>query len=163
MELVRASEQQASPLRRDAQSPAGSTWPLWDQAYHFELGHIINSAIVDAISPPRVGELGSHHAGLWECNLADETLTWSGGVYDLFGLERQSSISREQALAHYTEESRARLERIRTDAIRQRCGFTLDVEIRAAAVGKVRKIRLIGAPAYVGELAVRIHGLKLVI
>jgi hypothetical protein len=81
----------------------------------------------------------------------------------MFGLERQSAISREQALAHYVEESRARLERLRADAIRHGSGFTIDVDIRAAAVGDLRRMRLIGVPVYEGDVAVRLHGLKLII
>lgn len=142
---------------------AAASWPLCDQAYHFDLGYILSSAVIDAVSPASLGALGIHHAGLWECNLADGSLTWSGGVYDMFGLERQSSITREQALAHYTDDSRVRLERLRSEAIRYKSGFTVDVEIRAAAVGQIRKVRLIGAPVYAGEVAVRLHGLKLII
>jgi PAS domain-containing protein len=155
--------QQESFASADADQLIASSWPLWDQAYHFELGHIINSAIVDAISPPPTGALGNHHAGLWECDLADGKLTWSGGVYDIFGLERNSPISRNEALGHYTEDSRARLERIRAEAIRLKRGFTLDVDVKAATIGQIRRVRLIGAPVLAGELPVRLHGVKILI
>jgi hypothetical protein len=144
-------------------SHAGLTWPLSEQMRHFDLAHVLNSAVADSIAPERVGGIDVHHAGLWECDLADNSLIWSGGVFDLFGLDRSCRITREQALAHYSDESRTRLERVRGDAIRNRRGFTLEVEIRAAAVGQVRHLRLIGVPVYSGETPVRVHGLKLLI
>jgi hypothetical protein len=137
-------------------------WPLREQARRFELGHILNSAVIDAITPSRVGELGIHHAGLWECDLADQSLVWSGGVYDIFGLERGAAVTRPQALACYSDDSRVRLEHLRSHAILHRCGFTIDVEIRAAAVGELRCCRLIGAAVCddAGR-ATRIRGLQL--
>jgi hypothetical protein len=154
---------QADPSLHEPDAGVAALWPLCDQGRHFDLGHILSSAVIDSFSPSRLGELGVHHAGLWECDLLDSSLTWSGGVYDMFGLDRELSITREKALAHYTDDCRVRLENLRSDAIRQKSGFTLDVEIRAAAVGQVRKVRLIGSPVYVGELAVRLHGVKLII
>jgi len=55
------------------------------------------------------------------------------------------------------------MERMRAHAIRHRCGFTLDVEISASAVGEARTVRLIAAPVCEGDLAVRLHGLKLLL
>lgn len=139
----------------------GRIWPVREQNSHFDLGHVLNCAVADAIGPLGSGELGPHHAGLWECDLTDDSLIWSGGVYDIFGLQRGIVVTRELALALYTEDSRAKLERLRTHAIRNKLGFTLDIEIRAAAVGRTRSLRLIGAPVCVGGIAVRLHGLKL--
>lgn len=141
----------------------GSSWPVREQHSHFDLGHVLNCAVAEAIGPMEVGGLGPHHAGLWECDLSNNSLIWSGGVFDIFGLERGVSVTRDLALALYTEDSRAKLERLRTHAIRNRLGFTLDIEIRAAAVGQTRKLRLIGAPVCVEEVAVRLHGLKLIL
>lgn len=138
----------------------GASWPLSDQSCYFDLGHILNSAVVEAIEPLEIGALGAQHAGLWECDLSNGSLIWSGGVYDIFGLERGAIVQRDQALAHYSEDSRAKLERLRAYAIRQKLGFTLDVEIRAAAVGQSRRLRVIGAPVYDNGIAVRLHGLK---
>lgn len=139
------------------------SWPLWEQPRHFDLGLILNSAVADAIAPEDVGALGLQHAGVWECELEDERLTWSGGVYDIFGLPRGSSISRREALALYCEDSRAKLERLRAHAIRHKRGFTLDIEIHAAAVGELRRVRLIAAPVCEADKVVRIHGLKLIV
>lgn len=78
----------------------GVSWPLRYQSNHFDLGHILNCAVVEAIDPVQIGAVGSQHAGLWECDLSSGSLIWSGGVYDMFGLERGLPLSREIALAH---------------------------------------------------------------
>ena len=139
----------------------GLSWPLSEQRGHFELGHVLNCAVADAIDPQQIGGLDTYHAGLWECNLDDSSLIWSGGVYDLFGLERRQRITRYEALAHYSEDSRAKLERLRAHAIRHGVGFTIDVDIRSAAVGQLRRVRIIGAPVYFRTVPIRLHGLKL--
>jgi hypothetical protein len=141
----------------------GHSWPLWESGRHFDLGYVLNSVVTDVISPQQVGGLAVQHSGLFECDLLNQNLTWSGGVFDIFGLERGRSITREQALAHYSEDSRAKLDSLRAYAIRHRRGFTLDVEIRAAAVGETRHVRLIAAPELEGHEAVRLSGLKLII
>lgn len=139
------------------------SWPLWEHARRFDLGHVINCAVIDLIQPSELGALGVHHAGLWQCDLVDDSLTWSGGVYDIFGLPRASPVSREKAMSHFSTESRARLERLSSYAIHNRRGFTIDVEIRAAAVGQSRSVRIIGAPVCEGAEVVRLLGLTLII
>jgi PAS domain-containing protein len=138
------------------------SWPIFEQARHFDLGSILSSAVTDIVQPEQVGALGVHHAGLWECDLRDNSLTWSGGVFDIFGLPRGSHVTRHEALAFYSEGSRAALERLRAYAIKHKRGFTLDVEI-APATGGRRWMRLIGAPVCEGGRAVRLHGLKLIV
>ena len=138
------------------------TWPLWEQPRHFELGQVLNCAVTDVIAPNAVGGLGLHHAGCWECDLSDNSLIWSGGVYDIFGLPRGVTVGRDEAVALYSEDSRARMERLRSYAIRHKRGFTLDVEIRAA-VGETRWMRLIAAPVCDGDRVARLHGLKLIL
>jgi hypothetical protein len=138
-------------------------WPLSEQSWHFDLGHVLNCAVTDAIGPARVGTLGVHHAGLWECAIPDETLVWSGGVYDLFGLPRGLAITRACAVSHYCEDSRARLEKLRAHAIQHKRGFTLDAEIHARAVGERRRIRIIAAPVCEGGTVIRLTGIKLAV
>jgi hypothetical protein len=140
------------------------SWPLLEQAHHFELGCVLNSAAIDLIEPARVGDLAVQHAGLWECDLADNSLVWSGGVFDIFGLPRGTPVSRKEAIGFYSEASRAAMERLRSFSIRKKCGFTLDVEVRAA-VGERRWVRLIGAPVCDPESGrvMRLHGLKVII
>lgn len=136
------------------------SWPLFEQGRRFELGLVLNSAAIDSIAPAIVGEIGIQHAGCWECDLSDNGLIWSGGVYDIFGLQRGANVSRDEAVSLYCEESRAAMERLRAHAIKHKRGFTLDVEIRPAVGGR-RWMRLIAAPLCVGGEPVRLHGLKL--
>jgi PAS domain-containing protein len=138
------------------------SWPLFEQSQHFQLGHVLNCLITDSTEPVHSGSVGIHHAGLWECDLSDNSLIWSGGVYDIFGLPRGVAVSRDDAVALYAEHSRVAMERLRAHAIKHRRGFTLDVEIRPAS-GASRWMRLIGAPVCDGGRVVRLHGLKLII
>lgn len=140
---------------------SGLSWPLSEQTSRLDFGDVLNSVVTDVLEPRKIGAIGLHHAGVWECNLADDSLTWSGGVYDLFGLQRSDPITRNQALAHYSEDSRAKLERLRSHAISNSHGFTLDVKVYAAVVGKLRQVRIIGAPVYSDGVPVRLHGLKI--
>jgi hypothetical protein len=142
----------------------GHSWPLAEQPEHFELGCILSSAAIDLVDPADVGTLSVRHAGLWECDLSDNSLIWSGGVFDIFGLQRGTRVSREETIGFYSEHSRAAMERLRAHAIRHKCGFTLDAEI-APATGERRRMRLIGAPVCDPETGrvMRLHGLKLII
>jgi PAS domain-containing protein len=145
-----------------AHLPLFHSWPLAEQGRHFDLGFVINSVITDAIAPADIDRLGVHHVGCWECDLQDNTLIWSGGVYDIFGLPRGSLVARAEAVALYSEESRAKMEALRAHAIRHRRGFTLDAEIRPLG-GAERWMRLICAPVCEGDRPVRLHGLKFIV
>jgi PAS domain-containing protein len=138
------------------------SWPLFEQPRHFDLGCILNCAVTDILQPTQVGDLGLHHAGCWECDLSDNSLTWSGGVLDIFGFPRGAKVTREETVALYAEESRNVMERLRSYAIQHRRGFTLDAEIRPLT-GGTRWMRLIAAPECDGDRVVRLHGLKLII
>ena len=142
--------------------PIHHSWPLHERARQFDLGCMLSCAVIDVLEPAEVGGLGLQHAGCWECDLSDNSLTWSGGVYDIFGLPRGVSVTREETVALYCEESRAAMERLRAYAIKHRRGFTLDAEIRPAVGGR-RWMRLIAAPICDRGRAVRLHGLKLII
>ena len=142
--------------------PLLHSWPLYEQPRHFDLGRILDCVVTDILKPAEVGGLGLHHVGCWECELADNSLVWSGGVFDIFGFPRDTKITREESVALYTEDSRAKMERLRSHAITHRRGFTLDAEIHAAA-GERRWMRLIAAPLCDGDRVVRLHGLKLII
>ena len=142
--------------------PLVHSWPLTEQGRHFELGLVVNSVITDAIAPAAIDRLGVHHVGCWECDLEDNSLIWSGGVYDIFGLPRGARLTRAEAVAFYGEESRAKMEALRSHAVRHRRGFTLDAEIRPA-VGANRWMRLICAPVCEQDRPVRLHGLKFIV
>ena len=137
--------------------------PLFDPVRGFDLGMVLSSLVTDAIAPARIGELGLHHAGCWECDLSDDSLSWSGGVFDLFGLPRHASLNRSDILPAYAEHSRAAMERLRANAIRFGRGFTLDVELCTLSDRQSRRARLIAAPVSESGKVVRLHGLKIAI
>jgi hypothetical protein len=140
----------------------GQSWPVAEKERHFDLGSLLSCAAVEAVDPVAIGQLGVRHAGCWECDLSDDSLFWSGGVYDIFGLRRGVTIARNDVLPFYAEHSRVAMERLRSDAIRKGCGFTIDVEIRPAS-GEARWMRLIGLPVCEAARPVRLHGLKLIV
>lgn len=79
--------------------------------------------------------------GAWECELATEALTWTEGVFDLFGVPRGVQVMRPDAVAMYCDESRDAMERLRAEAIARRRGFSLDARIRRTD-GAYRWMRL---------------------
>lgn len=97
--------------------------------------------------------------GAWECNLANETLSWTDGVYDLFGLKRGSAIYRSATLDLYEERSRGEMNQLRSRAISTGQGFALDCRIRAAT-GEKRWMRLIVGVGHQHGRPLRIFGSK---
>jgi len=97
--------------------------------------------------------------GAWECHLANETLTWTDGVYDLFGLCRGSKIQRGSILDLYEDRSRREMDRLRTSAICGGQGFSLDCRIIAAG-GEKRWMRLVVGVGYQHGRPYRIFGSK---
>lgn len=135
------------------------SWPLFECGQRFDLGASIDVPL-PAFALERDGEmLAAQGIGLWDCDLADNRLTWSAGVFDLFGLPRGATVTRAETVALYEELSRGRMEQLRAYAIRHRRGFTLDVELRPAT-GARRWMRLIAAPECDGARVVRLQGLK---
>jgi diguanylate cyclase (GGDEF)-like protein/PAS domain S-box-containing protein len=65
----------------------------------------------------------------FQCDLTDERLGWTAGVFDLFGLDSSHRLDRREMVTMYAEESRALLERLRARAIAERDGFTMEAEI----------------------------------
>ena len=137
------------------------SWPLFERERRFELGAAFSwpaSAPVPATGalPEELAEQG---VGLWSCDLSDNSLTWSWGVYDIFGIPRGTSVRREEAVALYSDGSRAAMESLRAYAIKHRRGFTLDAELRPAQGGP-RWMRLIAVPVCDGRRVVGLHGAK---
>jgi diguanylate cyclase (GGDEF)-like protein len=97
--------------------------------------------------------------GIWECTLPDETLTWTDTVYELFELEPRSPLVREATVALYLPESRRKLTEVRSAAIRDGEGFTLDAQI-VTAKGNLRWIRITAIVERVDGQPVRIFGMK---
>jgi len=105
----------------------------------------------------RVSALG--RIGVWECELPSEQLTWTETVYDLFEIPHGTPLDRDAIVAMYEPESRARLEQIRSDAIRFGTGFTLDARIRTGR-GNVRWIRITADIEVEDGQSARIFGTK---
>ena len=137
------------------------SWPLFESERRFELGHAFAwPAAAPALSEvPLPRELAERGVGLWQCDLADNKLTWSDGVYDIFGLPRGAKVRREEAVRLYAEDSGTAMERLRAYAIKHRRGFTLDAELRPAQ-GGARWMRLVAVPICDGPRVVRLHGVK---
>jgi diguanylate cyclase (GGDEF)-like protein/PAS domain S-box-containing protein len=98
-------------------------------------------------------------SGAWSCDLSTERLTWTSGVFDLFGLPRDAAVDREQTLDLYCPESRAALERLRSAAIAARSGFTMEAQI-IRPDGEARWMRLTAATRVSGQRAVELYGMK---
>ena len=140
--------------------PLHHSWPLTGGGPRFDLGQLLDGADVGAIDPVRDALLlRRHRIGCWQCNLADNSLTWSAEVHDLFGFPRDAMVSRAESVARYGEPSRAAMERLRAYAIRHRRGFTLDAEI-STAQGDRRWMRLVAAPLYDAGRVIALRGLK---
>ena len=90
---------------------------------------------------PYADSLAEHGVGLWAYDLRNDTLRWSVGVFDLFGLPRERRASRPLAVSLYTSRSRRGMEDLRAHAIKHQRGFTLDIEI-AKVSGEMRWLRL---------------------
>jgi diguanylate cyclase (GGDEF)-like protein len=97
--------------------------------------------------------------GVWQCDLSDDSLTWSDVVYDLFDAPRGSVLDRASTVECYTPKSREALHTLRSQAIAERSGFTLDAEI-ITPKGRQRWIRLTATVQCENGVAVRIFGMK---
>lgn len=143
--------------------PLHHSWPLLEREQRFTLGRILDWPPLGPggfdLNLFSRDELAARGIGLWQCELADDALSWSATVYDIFGLPRDARLRREEAVALYAERSRAAMERLRAHAIKHRRGFTLDAEIRPAS-GSARWMRLTAAPVCEGNRVVRLQGVK---
>nr|AYC79572.1 hypothetical protein [uncultured bacterium] len=143
------------------QRPLYRGWPLYEPPRQFELGSILSSSPDDVADFAVRQALGHKRSGWWECDLSNSSLTWTSGVYEIFGLPIGASVTRREALSVYEDESRAAMERLRSHAIRHNLGFVIDSLLKPADGTPDRWMRLIGAPVCEDGRAVRIHGLKL--
>ena len=74
--------------------------------------------------------LSAARIGAWECELETERLTWTAGVYDIFGFPVGNPLRRASIVDLYVDESRRNMELARAEAIRTGHAVTLDAEIR---------------------------------
>jgi PAS domain-containing protein len=140
--------------------PLTHSWPLFEHDQRFDLGRLCDGD-GEALPLPRLdaNRLAGQGIGLWECDLRDNALTWTAGIFDIFGLPRGVSVARDDVVALYEEHSRAAMERLRAYAVKHRRGFTLDTQI-VPPNGPRRWMRLIAAPICIGPRVVRLHGIK---
>ncbi|WP_019903337.1 diguanylate cyclase [Methylobacterium sp. 77] len=122
---------------------------------------VINEQALSLAHSRKIFERASAAAriGVWECRLEDETLTWTDTVYRIFDLPTGSAVDRKTTLACYSQESRTRLDELRSRAIAERNGFTLDAEI-VTVMGNRRWIRLTATVECEDGIPVRIFGMK---
>lgn len=139
--------------------PLFHSWPLAERAGRSELGRLVDLALPGIGDLPDDGKLAKLGIGWWECDLAGNRLTWTDGVYDIFGFARGTEVERSEAVLRYVSESRAAMERLRAHAIEHKRGFTIDVEIEPAT-GVRHWVRLITTPISVGDRVVRLRGVK---
>lgn len=147
--------------------PVHHSWALYERERHFELGQVHGYDTLDSLPDASrfVGDGGLMRArpGYWECDLDQgNRLSWSGEVYDIFGIPRGAALVRDETAALYGEGSRAAMEKLRAYAIRHGRGFTLDVEILPAQ-GARRWMRLIAAPQCISGRVARLQGLKFLV
>ena len=82
--------------------------------------------------------------GAFSCDLRTEQLSWTAGVFDIFGLPVDHAPERHAIVRMYGEESRELLERKRVQAIDACSGFSIDASI-VRADGVTRWIRITAA------------------
>ena len=97
--------------------------------------------------------------GVWECELETERLSWTQGVYDLFGYPMGNPLRRANIVDLYVDESRRNMEFARAEVIRSGLPVTLDTEIRTWR-GEKRWMRLSINAAGGGGRPLRIFGSK---
>lgn len=97
--------------------------------------------------------------GVWECDLNDQGLTWTDGVYDIFELPRGSPIDRAQTLEFYDPASRTLLQEQRSHAIAICGSFSLDAQITTVR-GNRRWMRVTATVEHDNGVATRLFGMK---
>lgn len=137
------------------------SWPLLAHDGRLDLGRLFGAEELSGADFASLDDdwLAATGIGRWSCDLADNQLSWTDPVFDLFGLPRGADIARDDVVALYREESRAAMDHLRAYAIKHRRGFTIDAEIRTVA-GDRRWMRLLASPLCEGNRVVRLQGLK---
>jgi diguanylate cyclase (GGDEF)-like protein len=97
--------------------------------------------------------------GAWECELETERLTWTSGVYDIFGYPMGNPLRRASVVDLYVDESRRNMELARAEVIRSGRAVSLDAEIRTWR-GERRWMRLLINTDGGGGRRARIFGSK---
>ena len=95
----------------------------------------------------------------WKCDLSNDALSWSPGVFEIFGIPKGTPIERPDVVEMYCEESRELLERLRGDAIARRSSFTFEAEIKPLD-GGTRWMRVTADVACSNGRATHLYGMK---
>src|SRR6201991_3783712 len=103
--------------------------------------------------------LNAARIGAWECELETERLSWTPGVYDIFGYPASNPLRRASIVDLYIDESRRNMELARAEVIRSGRPVTLDTEIRTWR-GERRWMRLSINSVREGGRPPRIFGTK---
>lgn len=153
MGYIPVLERMADGHRTDASipSPLARSWLL--------PGAVVPSGEPSAAAPSPGRLLRERQIGAWSCDLDNDRLIWTDGVFDLFGLPADIRIERADALPIYSAQSRESLDLMRAYAIRHRRGFTLDARLDRSD-GTVRWMRLTTNILCEGGRARRLFGTK---
>jgi PAS domain S-box-containing protein len=136
--------------------PLTHSWPLFDASARMALA---NLAFSGTLAPEWTQNATAPGIGLWSCNLADNALTWSSAVYELFGIPTGEALTRDLTVSFYGKPSRDAMESMRKHAIRHRRGFTMDALLRRPD-GEKRWMRLTAMPILVDRKVARLCGIK---
>ncbi len=98
-------------------------------------------------------------ASAWSCDLSNDTLAWSRGVFELFGIAPGTKVDRRDVIGLYLDESRELMERLRREAIATCGSFTIEAQIRRID-GEPRWMRLTADVQCSGRGPVRLYGEK---
>ncbi|WP_336963490.1 GGDEF domain-containing protein [Sphingobium aquiterrae] len=138
------------------------TWPLVHSWPLPSLFGAVGTAAgnLPSMAPANLDQMrGLADIGFWECDLRDNALNWTPGVFDLFGLPSDVPLLRADSVACYYEESREAMEVLRAYAIRHCRGFTLDARLMRPDGGQ-RWMRLTTSVACTNGRARRLYGTK---
>jgi PAS domain-containing protein len=96
----------------------------------------------------------------WRCDLdLGDRLTWTPGVFEMFGVSPADPLDRRDIVALYDPASRRQLEQLRSHAIATGVGFSLDARI-VRPDGAPRWIRIVAEPIVRDGRSVALHGVK---
>lgn len=115
---------------------------------------MLNRWTLDDATPP-----AAHFSGIgaWEYDLRQDRLSWTAGVYDIFGLPRGAPLNRAAIVDMYHDDSRDKMEALRAHLLQHGGAFTMEAQIWAAT-GVLRWIRLNAGVAVEGGRSVRLFG-----
>jgi hypothetical protein len=135
-------------------------WPLDVRGHRFELGLLLDCSVEDIRAAAKQRLAQGPGAGKWSYDFCTGALRWSDEVYDIFGVPRGTPITRAEALTYYSPRSRPLMERIRSEAIKQKKAFVIDAEMRPGHGTAGHWMRLIGAPVVEYGDVVALEGFK---